>query len=733
MEIKDRYIEVVLPVPVDHSFVYTLAGTTPAVGQRVLVPFGTRRLVGVIKAVDVRRPDYETRPAIEVIDREPCLSEPLVRLLAWASGYYCHPIGDVFKQFLPHRGIRLEADRSYKLVPHVAAPQALDGREAGMVDYLRHRKPVSRVTLVRRFGLGTINKLVKAGVVEAVFKPIAGPGGIGPADIPEQYRHPVIRPHIVLTDEQRAIVDQLIAALDTKVFVAGLVMGVTGSGKTEIYMHVIERALKQGRNAIVLVPEIALTPQLVGRLAERFGAVVGIMHSGIESSLLAKVQRSILSGDIRIVIGVRSAVFAPLKDVGVIVVDEEHAQTYKQQERFKYNARDAAIMRGKLEGALVILGSATPSLESYYNAGIGKYRSFRLYNRVRKLPMPDIHTIDLRKEHPHRVGNEILTGPLVDALTRTLSAGKQAIVMLNKRGYSSSLICTDCGHAPTCPQCDIHLAYHKSSQRLVCHYCGHSAAPMTRCPVCGSVHIQPLGIGTQRLEEEIKGLFRDVGIVRMDSDTTARKGSHEKLIDLFGSGGALLLLGTQMVAKGLDFPNVELVCLPMLDVGLNVPDFRSAERIFDVITQSAGRAGRIASGAHVYLQTYNPEYYAIRYAVEYDIEAFYREELRYRKELLYPPFSRLALLMFRHKNIERLRDAMEGVVKGLSDIPEGVRVSGPVPAPIPKMKGLYVYHLLLRSQNTAKLLSTVHELDRRLRPAMRNVKMSIDIDPQYFV
>lgn len=723
----------------EHSFTYTFsrsgADTAPAVGQRVLVPFGSRRLVGVIKRVDVKRPEYETKAVIEIMDREPCLSDPLMRLLEWASDYYFHPVGDVFKQFLPHKGIRLEADRLYRLSSHPIDLKGLSDKEADMVNSLKNRESLSRDTVVRRFGMSTVNGLMKKGAIEAMFKS----PGTARAGHPFVKREETALPHrdsgeqLVLTEEQKGIIARLEEGLGTRTFIASLVMGVTGSGKTEIYMRVIEKALEQGRNAIVLVPEISLTPQLVQRFTGRFGNIVGVMHSGIGASLLADTQRAILYGAIRIVIGVRSAVFAPLRDVGVIVVDEEHAHTYKQQDRFRYNARDAAIMRGKLEQSLVILGSATPSLESYYNALTGKYRFYRLYSRIHRLPMPDIHAIDLRREHPHRIGNEILTAPLVDALKRTFSAGKQAIIMLNKRGYSSSLICTDCGHASVCPECDIHLTYHKSSQRLVCHYCGYSTVPLPRCPECGSVDIKPLGIGTQRLEEEIKRLFSGIGFVRMDSDTTVQKGSHERMIDVFGSGDALLLLGTQMVAKGLDFPNVELVCLPMLDVGLNVPDFRSAERIFDVITQSAGRAGRSSSGAQVYLQTYNPDYYAIKYAVEYDIDAFYKEELEYRRELLYPPFSRMALFIFRHKSADRLRDVMDRVGKGMSAVPEVVRVSGPVPAPLSRMKGLYVYHMLLRSQNTGKLLAAVSELDKRIRPMIGDVRVNIDVDPQYFV
>lgn len=737
---KELYIDVILPVPVEHGFIYKFHDNSqdnstyikPEIGQRVLVPFGSRRLVGIIRQVSIDKPAYETKPIIEILDNEPCLSPSLMHLLEWASHYYFHPLGDVFKQFLPHRDVKLEANKFYRLSSHY---DKNNDKENSVIKYLKNRKSVSRNTLIHKFGIATINNLVKTGCIEAVFKPVTI--GSEKMDTIEKDNSQSPKPHnsetFLLTDEQRTIINQLIAYLSPRTFVTSLVMGVTGSGKTEIYMHVIEKALEQGRNAIVLVPEIALATQLVQRFIKRFGDVVGVVHSGKEPSSLKKTQKAILQGNIRIVIGVRSALFAPVKNVGVIVVDEEHAHTYKQEDRFRYNARDAAIMRGKHEQAIVILGSATPSLESYYNASTGKYRFYRLYNRVNKLPMPDMHVIDLRKEHPHKIGNEILTQPLVDALTKVFSHGKQAIIMLNKRGYSSSLICTDCGYTPRCPECDIPFTYHKASQRLVCHYCGYSITPLQKCPECGSASIKPLGIGTQRLEEEIKKLFKSIKFVRMDSDTTMTTGSHERLINMFGSGEALILLGTQMVAKGLDFPDVELVCLPLLDVGLNVPDFRSAERTFDIITQSAGRAGRISSGAHVFLQTYNPDYYAVRYAVRYDTDAFYKEELKYRKELSYPPFSRIALFIFRHKNNSRLQDVMNKISKEVSVIPQDILVSGPVPAPMSKIKNFYVYHLLLRSPDTQKLLNTVHRLNTRFKPELHDVQMNIDVDPQYFV
>ena len=748
MPYKETYIEVILPVPVDHGFTYRVDETTTGItddakivaGQRVLVPFGSRMLAGIIRRAGIDKPEYRTKTVRQFIDSVPCLPLPLMKLMEWASRYYFYPMGDVFKQFMPHKDIKLEANRFYRLSLQPIDRIRLSDKEKAIITYLESKKNISKVTLVRRFGSGVVNKLVKNGVLEIFFKTSNKIPDQTVDSIPDIKKSTSLEPSesgIILTEEQKNTKDALVTSLQTRTFQTTLVMGVTGSGKTEIYMQVIAETIKQGKNAIVLVPEIALTPQLVNRFIDRFHGIVDVMHSKIKPLLLRKTYEDILLGKIRIIIGVRSAIFAPIKDVGVIVVDEEHEHTYKQEDRFRYNARDVAIMRGKLEQALVVLGSATPSLESYYNAMTGKYHFCKLEHRVQNLPMPNIYVIDLKKEHPHRIGNEILSKPVVDALTETFARGKQAIIMLNRRGYASSLICVDCGHTEKCPECEIPLTYHKSLQRLVCHYCGYSEPVFAKCPVCGSSNIKSMGIGTQRLEEEIKRIFSDIKFIRMDRDTTVKLGSHEEFIDLFGTGDVLMLLGTQMVAKGLDFPDVELVCLPLLDIGLNIPDFRSSERIFNIIMQSAGRAGRTESGARVFIQTFNPDYYPVKYAVEYKTELFYKTELSYRKELNYPPFSRISIVVFKHKNLNVLQGAMEKISKifgnGSGIVHRGVDVFGPVPAPMSKVKGVYVYHLLLKSSKTNLLSDTLHQLGTQFKELIPDIKYIIDIDPQHFI
>ena len=738
ISLEDTYVEVILPVPVEHGFIYRIDKTTQGIqditiGQRVLVPFGSRMLTGIIRKTGIEKPNYETRVVKEVLDRVPCISIELFKLLEWASDYYFHPIGDVFKQFIPHKDIGLEANKFYKISSYNIDLNDFSSKEKELIAYLLNKKVLSAKTLAKRFNKDIINRLYKTGILEVIFKTPVKRSTDSGKDQTNTYKDINEIDSITPTEEQKEVIDELTNHMKTNTFLAALIMGVTGSGKTEIYIRLIENAIAQGKNAIVLVPEIALTPQLVNRFIKRFGSMVGVVHSKIKSSLIKDTYQRILENKVRIVIGVRAGIFVPLKHVGIIVVDEEHEHTYKQEDGFRYHARDVAIMRGKLEHALVVLGSATPSIESYYNAQKGKYKFYMLEHRVHNLPMPKIYVIDLKREHPHKIGNEILTKPVVDALLETFSKNKQAIIMLNKRGYSASIVCADCGHVEKCPQCDISLTYHKQFQRLICHYCGFSEPVFNKCPVCGSPNIKPIGIGTQKLEEEIKRIFNNINMIRMDKDTTTKIGSHERFINMFSAGRILVLLGTQMVAKGLDFPDVELVCLPLIDVGLNIPDFRSGERIFDIIMQSAGRAGRATPGARVFIQTYNPDYYPVKYAVEYNTELFYKTELNYRKDLFYPPFSRMALIIFKHRKLESLKHAMDIVTKELNRIDKDIKVSGPVPAPVGKIKGVYVYHVLLKSTKIQPLIRTLKFFNKIFKTLIPEISFTIDMDPQHFI
>lgn len=735
---QEMYIEVILPIPVNHGFIYKVDNSVRIedieIGKRVFVPFSSRMLIGVIAKIGVEKPDYDTKSIKKVIDTKPCMSKILINLLIWASNYYFHPIGDVFRQFLPHRDIKLEANRFYKLSDKHIDLERFSENEKKLIDYLSHKKVVLEATLIRRFNKYLVNKLYKNGSIEIVFKQNKK------QDLEDLHSFDTTnKPHststnsFILTKEQEYIINDITSELKTNAFKPILIMGVTGSGKTEIYIRLIEQTLSLNKNAIVLVPEIALTTQLVDRFEKRFGSLVGVLHSKIKPNLLKKTYQQILNEKIKIIIGVRAAIFAPLKQIGIIIVDEEHEQTFKQEDRFRYNARDVAIMRAKMENALVILGSATPSIESYYNARTGKYKLYTLKKRIYDLPMPEIHIIDLRKEHPHKIGNEILTKPVVDALSETFKKNKQAIIMLNKRGYASSIICEDCGHNEKCPECDIALTYHKPLQKLICHFCGYSEPLLNRCPVCGSSNLKAIGIGTQRLEEEIRRIFNNINMIRMDRDTTGKIGEHENIIRMFETGDVMLLVGTQMVAKGLDFPDVELVCIPLVDIGLNIPDFRSAERIFNIIMQSAGRAGRSESGAKVFIQTYNLEYYPLRFAAKYDTESFYNTEITYRKKMFYPPFSRIGLIIFKHKKFEVLRKAMETIKSSIIPINNNMLIYGPIPAPMGKVMGFYIYHLLLRSSKTKLLLDTINTLKEKFKILIPEILITIDIDPQHFI
>ncbi len=740
MENKELFVDIILPVPVDQSFTYRITskqldneGNPVIPGMRVLVPFGSRMLVGIIRKIGVDKPAIDIKPINQLIDHKPSVSKPLMSVLEWASSYYMHPVGDVFKQFIPHKGARLELNKFYNIsrVPYNSS--SLTAKELELLEHLDKRKHISKNRLLNKFGINIINRLEKLGIIESYFK---GHDNKEPGNSVRENEYTPVKyliPDVILTAEQNAIIEALQKSFNSGIFSTNLIMGITGSGKTEIYLRLIHHAIEQGKNAIVLVPEIALAPQMLERFKNRFGELVGIMHSGVQQKELIESQQKILSGRIRIVIGVRSAVFAPIKNVGVIIVDEEHSSTYKQEDRFKYNARDVAIMRGKFEQAIVVLGSATPSMESYYNAVTGKYRLYKLTKRINDLPMPEIHVIDLKRDHPHRIGNELLAKPVMDALSDTISKGKQAIIMLNKRGFSSSLVCEDCGYTEHCPYCELSLTYHKTVNKLKCHYCGYETNAIGKCPSCGSVNLKPVGTGTQRIEEELKHLFKNVPLVRLDRDTTVKPGSHEQILNTFGSGEAIIMLGTQMVSKGFDFPKVDLVCLPLLDIGLNLPDFRGAEHVFNIITQSAGRAGRLTSGAKVYIQTYNPEYYAIKFAVNYDTQTFYERELKYRKELDYPPFSRLVLLLFKHKKLEKLENAMPRVTEELKAFNNRLTILGPAPAPLIRVKGFYIYNVLLKAHSSKTMSDVLYTLNKNLKRTIGNIITNFDVDPQHFL
>lgn len=539
----------------------------------------------------------------------------------------------------------------------------------------------------------------------------------------------------VLTPAQQAALDELKRRLKQPQPGTCLLYGVTGSGKTEVYLHAIAEALAAGRQALVLVPEIALTPQMIGRFRARFGDQVAVLHSALGSGERFDEWRQVQAGDARIVVGARSAVFAPFTDLGLIVLDEEHETSYKQDESPRYHARDVAAWLAERHGALLVLGSATPALETFTRAQQGKIGLLRLPERVAGQALPEITLVDLRAELQagHR---SVISRALRASLARCLAANGQAILFLNRRGYSTFVLCRTCGYTVACPDCELALTYHHGQTNLTCHWCGHAEPAPQTCPACDSKAIRYFGAGTQRVEEELRALFPAAPIARLDVDTTRRKGAHEEILAAFGRGETRVLIGTQMVAKGLDFPGVTLVGVIAADTALHFPDFRAAERTFQLLTQVAGRSGRGQAAGHVVIQTYNPEHYAIAEACRHDYEAFYAQESEIRRELGYPPWAELIKFVVSAADSVAALEEAELLATTLRHTGDPAAVLGPVAAPLARLRGQYRQHVLLRGRDRPALRDQAEQAltawQAASRPARQahDVRVTVDVGPQ---
>ncbi|GBG97042.1 primosomal protein N' [Lactococcus termiticola] len=513
-----------------------------------------------------------------------------------------------------------------------------------------------------------------------------------------------------------------------------LLEGITGSGKTEVYLQVIEHFLKQGKTAIMLVPEISLTPQMSNRFIARFGKQVAIMHSGLSDGEKYDEWRKIRSGEARVVVGARSAIFVPLTNIGVIIIDEEHEASYKQDSNPRYHARDIALLRAKRQGAALVMGSATPSLESRARAQRDVYQLLTLTQRANPdALLPKVEVIDMRSQINEASAN--FSKPLLAKIAEKLERKEQVILMLNRRGYSSFVMCRDCGHVVECPNCDISLTLHMDTKTLNCHYCGHTEAIPQVCPNCQSRKIRYYGSGTQKVQEELEGLMPEVKILRMDVDTTKTKNAHERILADFGEGKADILLGTQMIAKGLDFPNVTLVGVINADTGLNLPDFRASERTFDLLMQVAGRAGRADKLGEVLIQTFNPGHYAIALAQAQDYEGFYAREMAFRQKLAYPPYYFTVQVLVSHKDEQVAVKKSYEIAKILAGhLTDKAKVLGPIPKPIARTHNLYHYQLLIKYRFEDELEEALNEvLDLTQERENRDLRVIIDSEPQNFV
>lgn len=710
---------------VDKMFTYFVPEQFRAdiqIGSRVLVPFGYQTLEGfVLELTSYCEEGYEVKEILELVDKEPILNQEMLELGNLISDTtLCSKIS-AYQVMLPKA---LKASYKTDIKKRIEKYVSLCvNREEVFVYLEKCRYEGQRVLLEKLLNCkeqriskvdSSIRTLVKKGIIKIEEK--------------EGYRYQIDSSYqdkrVLLNEAQQSVVNRVLECQNTdKTF---LLYGVTGAGKTEVYMNIIEGVIREGKTAIMLVPEISLTPQIVERFVGRFGDDVAILHSGLSDGERYDEYRKIQEGLVHIVVGARSAIFAPLRNLGIIVIDEEHSSTYKQDHHPRYHARDVANIRGRYHHCPVLLGSATPSLESMARAGNRVYELLQLTKRAGEGTMPDVHIVDMKKEV--KKGNFIFSDLLDCKIKEKLVRGEQIILLLNRRGYSSICTCNACGEVMKCPNCDISLTYHKTSDMLRCHYCGYAIKKVIECPKCHSHDLKDYGLGTQKLEEELLKRYR-ARIVRMDVDTTSRKGAHQKIIREFGEHRYDILLGTQMIAKGLDFPLVTLVGVINADASLNVPDFRSSERTFQLLCQVSGRAGRADKSGEVVIQTYNNQHYSIMYAKMHDYFSFYREEMKIRKQLNYSPYYYIILVRISTKDYEtsfvESKKIGEYLRKNLS---KDTFVLGPAMASVFRVNQVYHQQCIIKYKKDDKLMDILRNLDCHYK-GNHKVQVEIDIEP----
>ncbi len=532
----------------------------------------------------------------------------------------------------------------------------------------------------------------------------------------------------VPNEEQASVLRDINKCLDEGKHEVFLLHGITGSGKTEIYLQAMDNALSKGKGGIVLVPEISLTPQTVERFKSRFGDRVAVFHSGMLESARFNEWKRIKDGEAKVVVGPRSAVFSPFKDLGLVVVDEEHEPSYKQEDVPRYHAREVAIERARMAGAPVILGSATPSLESYHRAMTGQYRLVELTQRIEEKKLPRVKLVDMRMEFETKVGQRVISAVMAEALRKDVQKKQQALIFLNRRGFSTSVSCRKCGYVLKCQKCDSPMVFHREKNELICHYCNRRSEPLQICPACNEAHLIYRGTGTQKVEEELKKILPEARVARMDSDSMSKRGAHDKVLREFREHKLDIIVGTQMIAKGLDFPKVTQVGVVSADANLNLPDFRSGERTFDLITQVAGRAGRSDLGGEVIVQTYTPEHYAVSFAAKHDFHGFYEREIESRRQLLFPPYVHFVKITMRSRKEENAQKAAEKLADTLRAKIKDVDIVGVAPSPMTKLRGYYRWNVILRTKDRQDIVAKLRVALHGFRKGT-GVYMAVDVDP----
>ncbi len=780
-------VDVALPLPFQAPFTYRLPEGEPVPdrGVRVVVPFGSRRVIGVVTGAARPRGGLALKDVVQVLDESPLVPAPLLDLAAWMSDHYLAPPGECYRLVMPPAGVRA----SKAVIRSVAPPGTTTDP---ILDWVRERAlPVS--TVAKRLGrdpAGRLSRLRRAGLIE-IDQDLNAPGfrelqiavlvdgqatppkGRAQAEVVERLRasggrarvselvrdRPSLRsavarlgerkvlrleterdvrtpeglparpaPTLTLSSDQERALQPLQEAVRAGGFAPFLLHGVTGSGKTEVYFRAVEEALTRGRGALLLVPEIALTPMLVRAASARFGATVAVQHSELSAGERHDQWWRIREGEARVVVGARSALFAPVPDLGLVVVDEEHETTYKQEDSPRYHARDAAVVRARLEAIPVVLGSATPSVESETNARKGKYRALSMPTRVGPQGLPRVEIVD-RRAVLRAGGDAILSPPLRDALEARLARKEQALLLLNRRGYATCLLCRECGAQATCPNCSVALTVHGAGKRALCHYCGHDVKAPAACPTCRGEYLRLTGFGTERVVEVVRAAFPKARVDRLDRDQASRRGALARTLAAFEAGQTDILVGTQMIAKGHDFPRVTLVGVVDADVGLGLPDFRSAERTFQLLTQVAGRAGRAALAGEVILQSHLPDHYAIVTACAQDYPAFYEREMEFRRTMGYPPVAALVNLIVRAREPRKGAREAQAIAETLREgAPGRYRVLGPAHAPLARLRQEHRFQIVLKGSRPAMREAVRRALTGRYGET-RWPGIAVDVDP----
>ncbi|MFO7897688.1 MAG: primosomal protein N' [Planctomycetota bacterium] len=735
----DLFADIALNLAVDQTFTYRVPGglrDEVVPGRRVRVPFRGRPVVGYCVELAETTELDRVLEIESVLDEGPLISPEMLDLTRWIADYYCCAWGQALEAALPS-GVRRDIRHRTQTVVRPAVPKAgvpdrveeLEARapkQARALDVLaslEHRTTLRELAGLADCSTSTVRALGQKGLVELSREEVDDDPLLSAEPTAAEAVPPTLEP------AQDAALKRILSLRRRKRSGVVLMHGVTGSGKTEVYLQAIAEVVGDGGGAIVLVPEISLTPQTVRRFRARFDRVA-VLHSHLTEAQRHEQWRAIRSGDVPVVVGARSAVFAPMPDLGLIVVDEEDGTSFKQDQVPRYHARDVAVVRGRTAGAVVVLGSATPALESYRNAARGKYELARLPGRVLGRPMPDVELVDMRAESSRPGGSRFLSHRLLTLIDDRLSRDEQAIVFLNRRGFSTYVFCTRCGWSLTCAHCDISMTYHRGADRAVCHHCGLRTRVPAHCPECQSDTVKSIGLGTEKVEAELVERFPDVPCARMDSDSVRGRGAHRRVLDAFRAGRVRILVGTQMVAKGLDFPNVTLVGVVNADTALHLPDFRAGERTHQLVSQVAGRTGRGPKGGLVVIQTWEPDHYTMRTAAAHDYAAFAEIELEHRRQLGFPPFSRAARIVLDGRRLGDVKQAAHDVARATTAQRErtGGVVHGPMPCPIERIKDRYRWHILVLGGKSSAVRAMIAAA-RPAFPAGRRVRVAVDVDP----